>query len=103
MGTMPILAPDGRYEFGQANQTDPGFGGHNWRTCIPDIYGGAIAKHTRNISLVSRKTMTADGAHKTKLAKEHHQLAPRKDNGTDIDTRMRGHKQAANTIIQRSR
>ena len=61
MRTMPVVAPNGRYQFGPTNRIHPGAGGHDRRTYIPDLRGGSTNERTRSISFVVRETMVVDG------------------------------------------
>ena len=96
---MPILAPDGRYQFGSTSRIDPGFGSHNQRTYVPDIRGCFVVEHTMSISFVVGTTMAADSTYKTELAEKYHYVLKRESQSARGDTTPSGHDQGINAII----
>ena len=89
---MPILAPDGRYQFGSTSRIDPGFGSHNQRTYVPYFRSGSIVECTKSISFVARMTMAVDNTYKTEMAVKYHYVPERESQGASADTTPSGRK-----------
>ena len=89
LGTVPILAANGGYQFGPANRTYSELGHYNWRAHVPDIRSGPATQCTRGLPPVVRKSMVADGTHQAKLAENRNYLPTWEDESVGIHTTTR--------------
>ena len=79
MGTMSLLAENGKHQFDLTNRAHPGLRCHDRRTRLPNICRSIAIECARGISFVAGTTMAKDGAYKVELAKECHHLSTGKD------------------------
>ena len=100
LGTMPILAKNGGYQFSPTNRTHPYFGHHNRRARVPNIFTSLATQCTRGLPLVVRKTMDVNAAYQTKLAEKRDHLPKRKNQSTRTHTTMRRDQYGIETTIR---
>ena len=86
LGTMPILAMNGEYQFGPANQTHPELGHYNSKARVPNICSNPATQCTRGLPPVVRNTIVADNTYQEKIVEKRNHLPMREDKSASTHT-----------------